>query len=84
MDIEPAVPSPERVHNLWFDNENVVIKAQAKLFRLSRGILTQQSPIFADMFRIPQPPDMQMVDGCPLVEIPDSADDAAVFFSSYF
>ncbi|KAJ6455897.1 hypothetical protein C8R47DRAFT_996596, partial [Mycena vitilis] len=54
------------------------------LFRLSRGVLAIQSPIFADLFRLPQPPDTETMDGCAMVNIPDSAKDATVFFRAIF
>ncbi|KAJ7438914.1 hypothetical protein B0H11DRAFT_1884190 [Mycena galericulata] len=87
MSLSAATERPaasERDENLWFDNGSIIIKAQSKLFNLSRGILTLQSPIFADMFRIPQPPDIETIDGSPVVEIPDSVDDATVFFRAIF
>ncbi|KAJ7159360.1 hypothetical protein C8R43DRAFT_1178299 [Mycena crocata] len=76
--------SLQRVDNLWFDETLIVIRAQKSLFRVSRNTLALQSPIFADMLRVPQPSDAEMMDGIPVVEIQDTAEDATVFFRAIF
>ncbi|KAJ7159354.1 hypothetical protein C8R43DRAFT_994508 [Mycena crocata] len=83
MDIDSGTTT-QRVDSLWFEDGNIIIRAQTSLFRLSRGILMRQSPIFADMFVIPQPPDAETMYSCPVAEIPDAAEDATVFFRALF
>ncbi|KAJ7159359.1 hypothetical protein C8R43DRAFT_1234077 [Mycena crocata] len=73
-----------RVENLWFEDGGIVIKAQNTLYRVFRGILEQQSPIFADMFSIPQPQNAETIEGLPVAEIPDAAEDVTVFFRAIF
>ncbi|KAF7978940.1 hypothetical protein HWV62_44155 [Athelia sp. TMB] len=61
--------------DIWYDDGNVVLQAENTQFKVYRGILAQSSPVFRDMFAFPQPPleDAQLVDGCPVVHLSDSA-----------
>jgi hypothetical protein len=74
-------PKPESVLQIkrsdpWFDDGTIVIQARDTQFRAYRGILTLCSPIFHDMFSIPQPTTGdELVDGCPVVHVSDSAED---------
>ncbi|KAF7974951.1 hypothetical protein HWV62_11013 [Athelia sp. TMB] len=63
--------------DIWYDDGNVVLQAQNTQFKVYRGILAQSSPVFKDMFMIPQPPieDTQLVEGCPVVCLSDSAEE---------
>ena len=63
--------------DIWYDDGNVVLQAQNTQFKVYRGILAQSSPVFKDMFSFPQPPleDAQLVDGCPVVHLSDSAEE---------
>ncbi|KAJ7663269.1 hypothetical protein DFH06DRAFT_346759 [Mycena polygramma] len=73
-----------RANQLWFEDGGIIVKAETTLFRLSRGVLIIQSPIFADLFSLPQPRDAETMDGCAVVNIPDAAADATVFFRAIF
>ena len=65
---------PER-GDIWFEDGNVVLQAQSTQFRVHRGVLSANSAIFADLFTIPQPASEELVDGCPVVQLSDSAED---------
>ncbi|KAJ6543027.1 hypothetical protein B0H19DRAFT_1000755 [Mycena capillaripes] len=82
VDVTPA--DIAKIKELWFEDGGVIVQAQNTLFRLSRGVLTARSPIFMDLFSIPQPADAETMDGCPVVIIPDAAEDATVFFKAIF
>lgn len=60
----------------WFDDGNIILQAEQTQFRVYRGLLASSSTIFSDMLSVPQPntPD-QLVEGCPVVELPDLARD---------
>ncbi|KAJ7187950.1 hypothetical protein C8R46DRAFT_1241444 [Mycena filopes] len=64
----------------YFEDGNIVLSAKdtadnTVYFKLHRGILIKNSPVFEDMFAMPSPPDVQTYDGVPLAEMPgDSAD----------
>ena len=69
-------PSTEWHHpNLWFKDGSIVIRAQETLFKAYQGLLTSHSPVFSSMFSIPQPCDQEIIEGCPVVDVPDNAND---------
>ncbi|CAA7266029.1 unnamed protein product [Cyclocybe aegerita] len=61
----------------WFDDGNIVLQAESTQFKLHRSVLASQSPVFRDIFSIPQPTDSNeaTVDGCPVVHLQDSEED---------
>ncbi|KAJ7796761.1 hypothetical protein B0H14DRAFT_2467336 [Mycena olivaceomarginata] len=74
-----STPSSRRSTDVWFDDGTVVLRAGATLFRVYRGILAAQSPIFRDTFAIPQPATQEMYEGCPVVELHDLPDELGIF-----
>ncbi|KAJ7604133.1 hypothetical protein FB45DRAFT_851340 [Roridomyces roridus] len=76
--------TPHRAPELWFEDGNIVIQAENSQFRVHRGILAACSPVFQDMLSFPQPPDSDLVDGCPIVRLPDSAEEVDVFLKALF
>ena len=44
---------------LWFPDGSIVLQAEAIYFKIYAGILSQASPVFRDMFSLPQPPPSQ-------------------------
>ncbi|KAJ7062512.1 hypothetical protein C8F01DRAFT_1251334 [Mycena amicta] len=82
---EPAKDDQRRrVEELWFNDGTLVIKAENLLFRVYGGLLAKVSPIFEAMLAIPQPKDMEQIDGCPVVELPDAAHDTYPFLKALF
>jgi hypothetical protein len=62
----------------WFKDGNIVVEAEGQQFRVHRSILAAHSPIFEDVFAIPQPSaahQSEHVDGCPVVKLSDTAQD---------
>lgn len=76
--------SPHRVQELWFDDGNLVIQAGNSQYRVFRGILAARSPVFQDMLSFPQPPDSELVEGCPVVFLPDSSMEVGAFLRAIF
>ncbi|KAH8101959.1 hypothetical protein BXZ70DRAFT_1007188 [Cristinia sonorae] len=60
--------------DIWFEDGNVVLIAQDTTFRVHRGVLSNKSDVFSGMFSVPQPENMEMLDGCPAVHLSDSKD----------
>ncbi|KAJ7104978.1 hypothetical protein C8R44DRAFT_715631 [Mycena epipterygia] len=75
LNFGPLVRSPD----VWFDDGTVVLQAETTLFRVYRGVLAAQSPIFRDTFAIPQPPTQDTYEGCLLIVLHDSPDDLKEF-----
>ncbi|KAJ7762918.1 hypothetical protein B0H16DRAFT_1311311, partial [Mycena metata] len=69
------------VRGLWTFG-GLIIQAEKTLFRVSRDFLAFHSPVFKDMLAFPTPKDADMMDGCPFVLLPDTAEDVTVFFKA--
>lgn len=69
--------SPVQSQLAWFEDGNIILQAENTQFKVHRGVLAKHSPVFADLFQVPQPTNEPVVDGCPVVQIPDSAGDVA-------
>ncbi|KAJ7490881.1 hypothetical protein FB451DRAFT_1221319 [Mycena latifolia] len=76
VDTEPA--------NVWFEDGTLIIDTGNVLHRVSRSILAARSSVFKDMFSLPQPPDAETLQGCPVVRLQDSPDDILVFLRAIF
>ncbi|KAK7005780.1 hypothetical protein R3P38DRAFT_3039555 [Favolaschia claudopus] len=69
----------------YYDDGNIVLAAKDEsendvYFRLHKSILAKQSPVFADLFILPTPSNMELYDGVPLVKMAgDSASDLREF-----
>ncbi|KAJ7169052.1 hypothetical protein C8R43DRAFT_982058 [Mycena crocata] len=60
---------------IWYKDGSVVLQAHNTQFRVHWSILSQHSSFFCDMQDLPQPPDQDSVEGCPVVELLDSVTD---------
>ncbi|KAH9832529.1 uncharacterized protein C8Q71DRAFT_910044 [Rhodofomes roseus] len=56
---------------IWYSDGNVILVAGNQAFRVHKGILSQYSPVFRDLFTIPQPQCELLIDGCAVVHLPD-------------
>ena len=65
----------KRDETIWFLDGNIVLQAGGVAFRVYQGILALNSEVFADLFSVPQPQSIDTLDQCPVVHLPDSADD---------
>ncbi|KAF9558725.1 hypothetical protein CPC08DRAFT_751318 [Agrocybe pediades] len=73
---------------LWFNDGNVVLQAEKKLFRVHKTVLALHSDFFSDMFSLPEPQDDASQptcdEGCPLIFLSDSATDVTCLLSSIY
>ncbi|PIL26297.1 hypothetical protein GSI_12053 [Ganoderma sinense ZZ0214-1] len=66
----------ERDTEFWYDDSNVILVAGNVEFRVFKGILADHSPVFKDMFSLPQPDTGPSdSDACPVVLLTDSPSD---------
>ena len=71
--------------DLWFDDGNVVLRVEDTIYKFLRSILSRESPLFADMFSLPQAADIDSSDtyhGCPLVRFSETAKDMSCFLAA--
>ncbi|KAF7296525.1 BTB domain-containing protein [Mycena chlorophos] len=61
----------QRSGEYWFDDGNIVLQAEQTQFRVTKSMLAMHSTVFRDMLTIPLPPDEPVIDGCPIVFLPD-------------
>lgn len=86
----PAIPTtrvPILSSDVWFNDGNIVLQAEAVMFKVYQGMLCQESKLFQDMFSLPQPTpidDSLVYDGCQVVELHESSEDLRVFLSAIF
>ncbi|KAJ3528880.1 hypothetical protein NMY22_g9225 [Coprinellus aureogranulatus] len=66
---------PERSEAVWMEDGNIILQAENVQFKVHRSVLSKHSPVFADLFKVPQPGNEPTVDGCPIVELHDHAED---------
>ncbi|KJA28068.1 hypothetical protein HYPSUDRAFT_74512, partial [Hypholoma sublateritium FD-334 SS-4] len=72
MDLIPAV---KRSPVFWFNDGNVVLRAENTQFRVHRSLLAFHSEIMKDCFEIPRAEVEETVEGCPVLRLDDSAKD---------
>ncbi|KAJ7084655.1 hypothetical protein B0H15DRAFT_910943 [Mycena belliarum] len=82
--MDSGIQPSGRVQDLWFEDGNLVIQAGTSQFRVYRGILAARSPVFLDMLSFPQPADSELVDGCPVVRLPDAELEVSEFLKALF
>lgn len=77
--------NPIQADGLWFEDGNLILKAENTLFRVYGGLLAARSSVFRDMLGFPPPEDGNAtMDGCPIVTVYDSAKDMAYFLRAVF
>ena len=69
---------------IWLDDGNIVVVAEAIGFRVYRGVLKNVSEVFRDMFSLPQPPDAEKWEDCPVVHLSDTVTDLRHILSVLF
>ena len=70
----------------WYDDGNIILQADFTQFRVHRSVLSKQSSVFEGMFLMPQHPNSEdsTVEGCPVVFMPDRADDLSIVISMFY
>jgi hypothetical protein len=54
---------------------DVILQSSDRIFfRVHKSIMAISSPVFNDLFSLPQPPDGEAIDGLPVVHVPEDAE----------
>ncbi|KAL0572671.1 hypothetical protein V5O48_009295 [Marasmius crinis-equi] len=69
---EGSTGSVQKSSDIWFDDGNLIIASEHVYFRVYKGIITHNSPVFADMVQLPQPRNVEEFEGCPVVRVHDT------------
>ena len=72
---EPSFDDLTRDEEFWLDDGNIVLVAGKRAFKIYRGLLAMQSPVFSDLFATGNPNVDQLYDGCPAIHLSDSQED---------
>ena len=70
----------ERDKDFWLEDGNIVLVAQNVGFRVYKGLLTKQSPVFQDLFSAREIRADESYDGAPVVRLFDSPVDLRHLF----
>ena len=73
-------PQPKKDEEFWFDDGNIIVVAGDTAFKLYKGVLSSVSPVFKDLFSMPQPDNPETMDDCLVVRLNDSATELRHFF----
>ncbi|KAF5336423.1 hypothetical protein D9611_006485 [Ephemerocybe angulata] len=61
--------------DIWFFDGSIVLEAERTQFRVHQAFLARNSSVFSDVFSIPHADDEPKVEGCPVLQLQDSAED---------
>ncbi|KAI0720786.1 hypothetical protein C8T65DRAFT_705656 [Cerioporus squamosus] len=80
--------TPEHDEEFWMEDGNLVLLASKVAFKVYRGLLAKQSPVFCNMFSAADAGTSNKLEGCPVVEMHDSPEDLrhllrAIYTASY-
>ncbi|TFK85581.1 hypothetical protein K466DRAFT_601028 [Polyporus arcularius HHB13444] len=70
-----SVVEHKRDDEFWYEDGNIILVAGDTGFCVFKGILSDHSPVFRDMFSLPQPPNLassSAAERCPVVSLTDS------------
>ncbi|KAF7314955.1 BTB domain-containing protein [Mycena indigotica] len=84
MDVDSEQTEPRHIEELWFEDGNIVVQAGFAQYKVFHGMLARHSDVFRDMLSFPQPHESELVEGCPLVRLPDSEVEVTPFLKAMF
>ncbi|KLO17471.1 hypothetical protein SCHPADRAFT_925803 [Schizopora paradoxa] len=83
--VQVETSEEELVHSdPWFSDGNIVLRTQGLAFKVHRGQLERHSDVFRGIFSIPQPADIPLSEGIPILDLHDSADDLRCFLRALY
>lgn len=82
-----------RAPGLWFDDGSIILAAKSPahdpsckryVFKVHRSTLRAHSQVFADMLTASCPDGGEIIEGCPVVDLPDDADDICCLLKALY
>ena len=67
--------------DFWFEDGSIVVVVENVAFRVHQSLLSRHSDVFAGLFTVPQPPNLDnnvgndVMDDCPVVHLSDALAD---------
>ena len=74
---------PQRVADLWFESDPLVIRAGNRLFRVSPSQLGKRAKALGDILSMPTN-GSETYEGCPIVELQDDTVEVEAFLRALF
>ncbi|KAF7339014.1 BTB domain-containing protein [Mycena venus] len=74
----------ERASGLWFKDGSLIIHADPLIFRVSRDMLAQQSPTLEELLRPQKLATYDVLDGCPVLQVPHNPAEVSHFLAAIF
>jgi hypothetical protein len=70
----------------WFKDGNIILQVGTTRFKVHQGVLARHSPIFDDLFSMPQPEAVRAESGteCPLLVIHDHPEDIEFALEAFY
>ncbi|KAJ7134247.1 hypothetical protein C8R44DRAFT_848895 [Mycena epipterygia] len=84
---EPPIATAEDLpvrSEIWMPYGDIILQAESTVFRVNRDILAKHSSVFEDLFSIPQPPNEETLESCPIVQLSDSAIDVQLLLTALY
>jgi len=66
------------------EDGSIILEAEGTQFRVHKTMLSRESTVFSDMFKLSQPADEPMVDGCHVVRLSDAVQDVVIFLKAVY
>lgn len=70
-----SLEGASRDEELWLDDGNIILVSKGVVFKVYRGLLAAQSPIFGDMFAVASSSSGAHFGDIPIVRLADSPED---------
>ncbi|KAJ7465232.1 hypothetical protein FB451DRAFT_432468 [Mycena latifolia] len=69
---------------IWMPYGDIILQAESTQFRVNRDVLAKNSLVFQGMLTLPQPPNEEKIEDCPIVQLSDSAQDVGLLLSAFY
>ena len=75
----PSLNDLKHDEEFWLEDGNIILISRSTAFRIYRGLLAEQSSVFADMFTASSSKPDESYEGCPVIHLSESPEDLRHF-----